>query len=288
MNTTPHTPPPAPSPSPETPRPPSRTAAVAAITTVTAIIGGAVLLFTGATAAYGAVRQITSTSSTDVTATADTTGVTGIDVEAGGADVVLRFGDVDEAVMEVSGQSNGWTMKRDDDEILVRDPRVGFGWWVAGWFGDQTTVTITLPEALNGRIDADLSLSAGSMRADGDFRDLDIGVSAGGLTATGSAQSVTAELSAGDAELRLANVREVDLNASAGRIVAEFTGSAPDEVDLELSAGSMDVTLPDVEYAVTQDLSAGSLESELRTSSTSRHVVSVSASAGSIELFRGR
>lgn len=269
------------------PRPP-RSGGRKALITVSAIVGGVVLLGAGTMAAVGAVRQITSANAGDASSTVDASGVTSIDVEAGGADVTVRFGDVTEAVLEVSGQSDTWTLERDDDEIVVRDPRLGFGWWMGDWFGDATVVTLTLPQELSGRIDADLSLSAGSMRANGDFAELDLDVSAGTLTAEGSARSVSADLSAGRVDIRLDDVQEIDLSASAGQIFAEFGGSAPDAVSIGMSAGNTEVTLPDVEYAVSEDISAGSLDNGLRTASSSSHTVSVSVAAGSVELRRGR
>jgi len=84
----------------------SRTAAVTAITVVTAVIGGAALLGAGATAAWGASTQLVSRSVGQATSL-DATGVTELDIEAGAADFILKFGDVAQAQLEITGTTRG-------------------------------------------------------------------------------------------------------------------------------------------------------------------------------------
>lgn len=266
----------------------SRTAAVTAITVVTAVIGGAALLGAGATAAWGASTQLASRSVGQATSL-DATGVTELDIEAGAADFILKFDDVSQAQLEITGTTRGdWTMRRDGDELIIRHPEFAFGWWINGWFGDEVVATLTLPNSLNnGRLDADLNLSAGSLRANGNFDELDVEVSAGEMRVEGSAKSVSANVSAGRANLFIDGVTEAELSVSAGKLIAELTGKAPAEVSVDVSAGNLELTLPDAEYAVTHEISAGNFDNGLRTNSASRNEVSVTVSAGSAQLHAG-
>src|SRR5699024_8477251 len=119
--------------------------------------------------------------------------------------------------------------------------------------------------------------------ADGDFNRLDVELGAGEANVSGSAR----ELDAGSANLNLANVQTAELEVSAARLITELTGSAPDNVNAEVSAGRLEVTLPDTEYAVNSQVSAGNLDNELQTSSASDHRVNVEVSAGNTSLRPG-
>ncbi len=268
---------------PEAPRGSGARAGAIAI----AVFGGVALLATGGTAAVAAVNDVTA--STGSQQQIDATGVTGLDLELGGAEVHVAFGDVDEAELEVSGNgSERWTLLRDDDEIVVNSPDMDFGWWFGDWMEDEGTVVLTLPEELlDERIDADISLGAGSLDVEGEFGAVDVEMGAGALFITGSADSIEADLSAGRAEFELADVSKADFSISAGRLEAELTGTAPDEVQLDVSAGSLVLTLPDEEYDVRQEVSAGSLDNNLQTSSNARNSIVVSVSAGSAVLRPG-
>lgn len=268
---------------PEAPRGSGARAGAIAI----AVFGGVALLATGGTAAVAAVNDVTA--STGSHQQIDASGVTGLDLELGGAEVHVTFGDVEQAELEVSGNgSERWTLLRDDDEIVVNSPDMDFGWWFGDWMEDEGTVVLTLPEELlSERIDADISLGAGSLDVDGEFGAVDVEMGAGALFITGSADSIEADLSAGRAEFELADVSKADFSISAGRLEAELTGTAPDEVQLDVSAGSLVLTLPDEEYDVRQEVSAGSLDNNLQTSSNARNSIVVSVSAGSAVLRPG-
>lgn len=298
MNTTPNTPPPAghdaSASGPGTPAGPAApsggSGAGRAITIVAAIVGGIALLGAGGGAAFAATGQFRPAGSAHgLTAPID--GITDLEVDAGGADVTVRFGDVTDAELRVDGRSPGeWEMRRDEDTLRVNGPNGRWGWW--GWWGswstDDVVVVLTVPEQLEGRLDADLQLSAGSLTASGDFRELDLELGAGAMTVDGSATSVSAQISAGRADLTLDGVREADLTMSAGRLEAELTGSQPDEVSLDATAGSMTVILPQGAYAVDQEVAAGSFDNGLQTSASARSVVTVQVAAGSISVREGR
>ncbi len=261
-----------------------------AITIVTAVVGGLAIVGTGSFAAVAATSQFVDATVAHGTEL-DADGVTALVVEASASDVLVRFDDVPRAQLEVSGSGRGhWEMSRDGDVLEVTGPRPMFGWWLNGWWTDPVSVTITLPEELgDGDLDAALSLSAGELHAIGDFDDLTLDVSAGLLAVEGSARTVTAEVSAGRAELRdLADVDRADLHVSAGRLEAVFTGRAPADLVLSVSAGGMDITLPRGPYAVSSDISAGSFDNRLTVDPASRNRVQVDVSAGGLTLRESR
>ncbi len=99
-------------------------------------------------------------------------------------------------------------------------------------------MTLTLPpRELEGEVTGDLSLDAGSLTSEGRFDTLSATVSAGSLTVDGGADSVTTRISAGSATLRLEDVTTANLSMSAGDMNAVITGSQPDLVRLDVSAG---------------------------------------------------
>src|SRR5690606_19631356 len=254
-----------------------------AIAIITAVVGGIALLGSGATAAFAAASDLSTGSGTHSVAV---DGIESLDLNVGASDVTVEFGDVEEAVLETTDTRGGsWTLRRSDDELILHSPDRRFGWWFGGWFDRDERVVLTLPESLRtAELDADIVLPAGSVDIEGEFGDLDVEVGAGALFLAGSAVSLDADLSAGRAEIDLDGVQEAGFTVAAGRMVAELTGSAPDEVLIDVSAGSLDLTLPDEAYNVVQDVSAGYLDNGLETSSRSSNVIDVQVSAGSASL----
>lgn len=258
-----------------------------AIAIVTAVIGGVALLGSGTGAAVAAVNDVSTFSDLQV---ADVSGITGVDLDVSGRGMRVELGDVDEAELAVAGDGEGrWTLERDGDELIVHSPDHNFGWWFGSLFNDdEATTVLTLPEKLlDSRIDLDISMGAGRLDVDGDFGDVDVEMGAGALVMNGSAETVEAELSAGRADLDLADVSEASFEISAGQLVAELTGTAPKNVQLDVSAGSLTLTLPDVAYSVQQNVSAGSLDNNLQASTNARNSIVVSLSAGSVVLRPG-
>ncbi|WP_454141812.1 sensor domain-containing protein [Microbacterium lacticum] len=75
-----------------------------------------------------------------------------------------------------------------------------------------------------------------------------------------------------------------DLRLSAGAVTGAVTGRAPEEVAIDVSAGRLDLTLPDDAYAVSTDVSAGQLDNRLDVASSSANRVTVSVSTGYVAL----
>ncbi|MBF0816978.1 AsmA family protein, partial [Microbacterium paludicola] len=242
------------------------------------VIGGLLLIGTVA----GVIRSVVADASRiDDTLTVDAAGITSLDVDAAASSFRLEFGDVDEATLEITDARSEWTLTRDGDELQVGTPDELFGDWGPRFGRNEEQVVLTLPESLrDAEIDADLTLAAGELRAEGAFGELDLELGAGGMNVSGSARTLTADISAGDARVELADVSEAEITVSAGRLVGELTGSAPDLVTAGVSAGSLDLTLPAGSYDVNSDASAGRVDNRLDTDDSSAHRVTVDLSAG--------
>lgn len=256
-----------------------------AVAIITAVIGGIALAGAGTTAAFGAVHSFGAAG--DHADSVNAEGITELDVDGAASSVSIRFGDVDEAELAVTGSDDRWRLERDGDELTLRNPDQWWGWggdWL--WFGGDerdTHVELVLPRELSG-IDADFSLGAGSLEIEGDFGDVDAEVGAGALTMDGAATSIDVDVSAGRADLTLVDVDEADLTVSAGKLVVELADTAPRDVTIEVSAGSLELTLPDEAYNLSQNVSAGSLDNGLRTSNDSSRTIDAQVSAGSAVL----
>ena len=276
---------------PEQPDTPTRSAAARPILITTAIIGGLALLATGTSAAVAAIgAQAGSSGSVAAETSLDTTGITGVEVDASAGDFTIEFGDVSEALLDVTGpRSDQWKLRRDGDDLVVDSPRgifgICFGWCPPA----EQTIVLTLPHTLESeKIDLDVDLGAGALSAEGAFGDLTLDLSAGRMTVSGSARTVALDMSAGNFTGALRDVTEASFSISAGSAEAELSGTAPRATDLEVSAGSLDLTLPDEAYRVSTDISAGNLDNQLRTDPNSAHGIEAEISAGRIVLRPGR
>lgn len=268
-------------PTPPSTRGSSRVVAILAIALGAAVILGALGSAVFSTVAAASVR--TESRSVDVG------GVSELDISVDAASLRLEFADVSEATLQVtSGLGAGsWTLRTDGDTLRVASPeRFGPGWWV---FGDEVRAILTLPQDLAGDdLDATLELAAGDLTVDGRFGDLGIDVGAGRLSVDGSATTLTAELSAGGADIDLADVTEAGFSVSAGTIDARLTGTAPRTVTVDVSAGGLDLELPDGAYDVRSDVSAGEFDNGLQTQAGARNTVDVTVSAGTVTIDSAR
>lgn len=269
--------PPAPA-RPSAPQPGGKTVAI-----VVSVIGGVALLGAALGAGVSAAR---GTVVGDELLTADVRGVQALSVDASASSFSIAYADVDEAVLEVDA-GGGWSLERRGGELIV-DRRGGlFGGWTFGdWFGgEEDTAVLTLPEGLrDASLDADLSLGGGSLTAEGTFGEVQADVGAGYLSLEGAARSLDLDLSAGQAEVTLAGVERADFSIAAGRVDALLREDAPTEVSVDVSAGSLDLALPDAEYAVTSNVAAGDLDNQLDVSSASPHRIQVELAAGDATL----
>ncbi|QTV80413.1 hypothetical protein [Microbacterium sp. NIBRBAC000506063] len=149
-------------------------------------------------------------------------------------------------------------------------------------------MTLTLPTAYQtAGLDAALELSAGRLVAEGDFGRLDVEVNAGRADVTGSATRADVLVNAGRADVTLRDVAQARFDINAGRVEADLTGSAPDDVTIDVSAGELVLAVPNSVYDVRSNVSAGSFDNRLDTASTSSRTIDVQVSAGSATLRPG-
>lgn len=269
---------PGPTPPPAPPRSSSRAVAIVAICVGGALILGTVL--TGVASALWAAGAGAATGSRS----ADAAGVSALSLDVSAGHVVIAYADVDEATLEVSGGDRGWRLERQGDTLSLSNSRP---WWAGwdGWDGTTSRGTLTLPAALaDEKLDARFEVSAGSITADGTYGTLLVEVGAGDADVTGSADDLTVDVSAGSADVTLSDVQQGNLVIGAGEIVATLTGTAPDEVLVDVSAGTLVATLPDEAYDVRSDVSVGSLDNLLSTSTGAARTVDVQVSAGDVTL----
>lgn len=270
----------------------ARSGGVTAIAIVTAVVGGIALVGTAGTAAIGAMSNVSVASNAggDTVQGIDVDGIDSLTVDADASSMRVEFGDVDQAELSISNRRGpDWTIERDGDELVVRSPDNRWDWWFGDWGREGEVAVLTLPEALRtDAIDADLTLDAGSLDVVGDFGALDIDVSAGALDVDGSATALAVDMSAGRADIVLADVDDASLSVSAGELNVELTGTAPTRTTVEVSAGSIDLTVPDVAYDITQSVDAGSLDARVEQSASARRSIEVSLSAGGVTIRPGR
>ena len=265
--------------------PPSGGSRVVAIIVI--VLGGLVLLGAMTSAA---VATFASASVSTSTRTLDAAGVDDLQIDASAGTLRVEFTDVSEAELEVTSSwgADSWRFDREGETLVVASTdRFGwFGW--RGWFGDERTdAVLRLPSSLQG-LDADVSLSAGEFVTEGEFGELRLTLAAGSFDVSGSAESLTAEMSAGRGTLDLEDVRTAGLSVSAGSLEASLSGTQPDAVDLDVSAGSLRLTVPDGDYDVTSEVSAGGFDNRIGSTPGASSTVTVQVSAGEAVLSAGR
>lgn len=271
-----------------TPHSPQRRSTASTVGIVAAILGGIVLLLALGTVAVSTIAHALRSADTEdhTLVLADVDGIEKVRAVVGAATFTVEFGDTTSAELDIT-QSSGirWNLERKGDDIVV-DTRDGWFWdfclFGCSWAPEQ--VTLTLPETLSGVIDADLSLGSGTIDARGDFVNLGLDISAGQLIMQGSADTVSTEVSAGFAQISLADVRDASVEVSAGKAVVELTGRAPEQIRVDVSAGEADLTVPDRTYRVQSDVAAGNFTNNLRTDPSARNSVDVSVAAGEVTI----
>lgn len=259
---------------------------------MTAVAGGIVLLAAGTTAAIATAGTLTAGGDPSPVQSADATGITAIDVDSGATWLTVEFGDVQEATLTSGGpdRQGRWTLEREDDELVLQRHGRPFGnWCIFGFCGEEGRATVlTLPEQLNdGSLDAGIDSGAGTVTVDGDFRDLDVQVGAGEAFVNGAARMLSVSVGAGTADVDVESVTEAAFEVSAGEVIAQLSGSAPNRVGVDVAVGTADLTLPEGAYDVTARSAVGDVVNDLDVASDSSHVVEADVSAGEIFLRPG-
>ena len=278
---TPYPEPPAP-PSPE----PRRSGATKPIMIIIAVVGAIALVGILVTTLLGSIVGLSSQGS--ASQTADTTGVTQLDLNSNAGRVDILFDDVDQATLDATGQhADRWELVRRGEVLAINAPEA---WWSWCWFNcDGTEITVTLPQELNdGSLNAEMDLNAGQLNVSGSFNDLAVELNAGEINVDGTARTLQTEVNAGNANLQLTDVETATFEVAAGRIDSELTGTPPTTTEIDVSAGQLILELPDAEYAVVSETSAGSVNNNLRTAPDASNRITVDIAAGDVTLRPGQ
>lgn len=253
-----------------------------------------ILIAFGALVVLGAivsavVATIAAASVHTTVRTASAAGVDDLKVDVAAGSLRVVYADVSDAELEVTSTwgADRWTLRRDEDTLVVSTPDNWSNWLGSGWmFGGTGDAVLRLPQSLAGT-DADFSLAAGELTADGAFGDLTLDLGAGRATIDGSATSLDAQISAGAGDVDLEGVDEANLSVSAGSLTVALSGAQPSDVELDVSSGSARVTVPEGEYDVTSDVSAGNLDNGLGSTPGADSTIRVQVSAGQAVLRAG-
>lgn len=262
-------------------RPPSSAGRVVAIL---AIVFGSLVIVGAIVSAV--VGTIVSASVHTTNRTVEVAGVDRLDIDAAAGSLRVEFGSVREAELEVTSSwgADRWVLERDGGDLVVSSPRMWGPWWIfGGWFGGPGDAVLRLPQSLEG-LDADITFSAGTLDVEGEFAELDLTMNAGRADIAGSAESLRADMNAGRADLELAGVATANLIVNAGSLDAALTGSQPDEVTVDLSAGSLNLSVPQGDYVVTSDVSAGGFDNRIGSDPSASSTIHVEVSAGQVTL----
>ncbi|MDQ1084484.1 MULTISPECIES: hypothetical protein [Microbacterium] len=275
----------APTPTPSASEPPRRRGAAFAVSVVTIVVGACVAVGTLAGTGVSAVASMadwrgqtaTYDSSTDGTAEQ----LTELDIDLAGGALTVEFGDVAFAQLDADSHGRkGWTFERDGDSLRVASPSGSFADW-----GSGSRATLVLPRDLDGSgIRADIQVTGGALELSGGFGDVTVEVAGGTASVDGVARDIDLTLSGGSATARLTDVETAAFEVAGGELTATLDGVAPTRTDVEVTAGSADITLPDDEYDVRIDDGLGSVDNGLRTSSSAVAEVDVTATMGSVRL----
>ncbi|WP_051172800.1 hypothetical protein [Microbacterium indicum] len=254
-----------------------------ALAVTVSVLGGIALVVPAAGTAFATVASASFDRSRD-TVSADAAGVDLVDLTVPAGSMTVRFDDVDEVTLDAPSAAR-WSLVRDGSSLVVDRGNLTSLFGIGAW-GDDGNAILTLPRSLEG-VDLDVDLLAGGADIEGDFGAVVSEVDAGFLDIEGSADTVEARMSAGGSSYDLADVQSASFDISAGGVSADFTGEAPEAVDVTLSAGSLDLTVPDETYAVTTSGDFGDVDNGLDTDPSAPRTIDVTTDAGSVSLSAG-
>jgi len=272
-------------PFPAAPEPPRRRGAAFAVSVVTIVVGTVVAVGTLAGTGFSAVASMADwrgeTSSYDVSSDTSSLPLTDLRIDLAGGELTVEYGDVDSPQLDADDRGRrGWTFERDGDSLRVASP--------SGSFVDAgrgARATLTLPRDLDGSgITADIQVTGGALDLTGDFGDVTVEVAGGTATLDGAARDVDLTVSGGSATAAMTDAETAAFEVAGGELTATLSGMTPTRTDVEVTAGSADITLPDDDYRVRVDDGMGSVDNGLRTDSSATATVDVTATMGSVTL----
>lgn len=274
-----------PLPAPAAPEPPRRRGAAFAVSVATIVVGAVVAVGTLAGTGVSAVASMADwrgdTSSYDVSSDSSALALTDLQIDLAGGELTVEYGDVESAQLDADSRGRqGWTFDQEGDSLRVASP--------SGSFVDAgrgARATLTLPWDLEGSgITADIRVTGGALELTGGFGDVTVEVAGGVATLDGAARDIDVTVTGGSATAAIMDAEAAAFEVAGGELTATLSGVTPTRTDVEVTAGSADITLPDDEYRVRVDDGVGSVDNGLRTSSSAAATVDVTATMGSVRL----
>jgi hypothetical protein len=202
----------------------------------------------------------------------------------GHASLEVKFGDTESAKLEASSSSARGSLDLDDGVLTVS----ALGPKRALISTRGTRYTLTLPERFNdGSLNMEVEQEVGLFDAAGHFRSVSIDGSAGKIAVNGSAQDLEVNAEAAQADINLEDVYSAQLSVSVGELNATFTGERPKQIFTSVETGSMNLTVPDGDYAVDVKAELGELKNNLDITASSTHRIRGSVEMGELTLDSG-
>lgn len=272
-------------PTPVAPEPPRRRGAAFAVSVMTIVVGSCVALATLAGTGVSAVARMADwrgdTSSYEVSPDSSASSLTDLEIDLAGGELTVEYGDVESAQLDADGRGpQGWTFDQDGDSLRVASPSGSF---VDAGRGPRAT--LILPWELDGSgITADIRVTGGALELTGGFGDVTVEVAGGVATLDGAARDIDVTVTGGSATAAIMDAEAAAFEVAGGELTATLSGVTPTRTDVEVTAGSADITLPDDEYRVRVDDGLGAVDNGLRTSSSATATVDVTATMGSVRL----
>lgn len=214
-----------------------------------------------------------------------------IDLRATAADIVVGYGAVSQAELHFDqGDSNltlGHSVSNGVLRISVENG--GWGWWGFGdwgfWNHEGARLGVVLPEGLEGDdVVLLLDTTAGNMQIDGTFGDVRVESTAGDVSLAGEAQNLEVRTTAGD--VRLDGYRlngSLSGDSTAGDTFYGFS-SLPEAIDISSTAGNVTVELPDGDYRIETDTTAGEIRQDVSSDAGSDRLYRFETTAGDINI----
>lgn len=265
---------------PHAPERPRRRGAAFAVSTITLVVGSCIALGTLAATGASAVSVIRDDGRSASAFDSPARGLTELDVDVTGGRLSIAYGDVSDARLDARSGRRGWTFERRGDTLRVASPNGALFDGAAG-----SRATLTLPRELEGAdLDADIQVSGGALDLEGDFGAVTVQIAGGTMALDGAVTDADVSISGGSASAQLTDVTTAAFEVAGGELTATLSGDTPSRTEIEVAAGSAELTLPDDEYRVRVDDGLGTVDNALRTSASATAEVNVTATMGQVRL----
>lgn len=261
-----------------------------ALRTTLIVIGSVLLLLLLVSVAVNIITALTRTDASGTYTVTEPFETVRVDVDA--SNVNVSFGNVDEpSITFDQGDSNrAVTFEQEVRGVelrIVAQTRGGFfpfGIWP--WGMDTSRLDVVLPAELNdGSLGIAVSSAAGNVSLDGAYDDVTLELTAGNLDLSGSATALSIDATAGDVRVDDYTASDVRIDTTAGNVMLDFA-ELPDEITASSVAGDQEIVLPDGEYRIETDTTAGEVSIDAPSDPDAARTYSFSTVAGDIRIFR--